>query len=281
MPSADAGAVRAGSQASVDGRGGVDGTVGADGRGAVDGAVAVPGAVLDAAAGPVGAGAPERIRVLVVDDHVLYRRGLEHVLELDDDIVIVGEAADGSEAIARAEELLPDVVLMDVRMPRRSGIEACAAIREVAPSARILMLTMSEDESDLFSAVQAGANGYLLKDVPGEEIAASLRAVHGGQSLISPSMASHLLAEFAALSRRGATREDAPAVPAPRLTARELEVLRLVARGRSNRDIAGELWISENTVKNHVRNLLEKLQLHSRMEAAMYAVKEKLLDPSP
>ena len=225
---------------------------------------------------PVGGGEP--IRVLVVDDHVLYRRGLERVLELEEDIVIVGEASDGAEAVARAEELVPDVVLMDVRMPRSSGIEACVAIREVAPSARIVMLTMSEEEADLFSAVQAGANGYLLKDVPGEEIAASLRAVHGGQSLISPSMASHLLAEFAALSRRGAAR-DAAAVPAPRLTARELEVLRLVARGRSNRDIAGELFISENTVKNHVRNLLEKLQLHSRMEAAMYAVKEKLLDP--
>jgi two-component system NarL family response regulator len=225
---------------------------------------------------PAGGGEP--IRVLVVDDHVLYRRGLERVLELEEDIVIVGEASDGAEAVARAEELVPDVVLMDVRMPRSSGIEACVAIREVAPSARIVMLTMSEEEADLFSAVQAGANGYLLKDVPGEEIAASLRAVHGGQSLISPSMASHLLAEFAALSRRGAAR-DAAAVPAPRLTARELEVLRLVARGRSNRDIAGELFISENTVKNHVRNLLEKLQLHSRMEAAMYAVKEKLLDP--
>lgn len=246
---------------------------------ALDGRVRQDGAGTLPAAPDAGPSAADPIRVLVVDDHVLYRRGLERVLELDDDIVIVGEAGDGSEAIARAEELLPDVVLMDVRMPRRGGIEACAAIREVAPSARILMLTMSEEEADLFSAVQAGANGYLLKDVPGEEIAASLRAVHGGQSLISPSMASHLLAEFAALSRRGAAPRDVPAVPAPRLTARELEVLRLVARGRSNRDIAGELWISENTVKNHVRNLLEKLQLHSRMEAAMYAVKEKLLEP--
>ncbi|MEJ5946157.1 response regulator transcription factor [Pseudokineococcus basanitobsidens] len=250
----------------------------ADGAGSPTGGT--PLAVAEQADEPaVADAAAEPIRVLVVDDHVLYRRGLERVLELEDDVVIVGEAGDGSEAIARAEELLPDVVLMDVRMPRRSGIEACAAIREVAPSARIVMLTMSDEEEDLFSAVRAGAVGYLLKDVPGEEVAAGLRAVHGGQSLISPSMASHLLAEFAALSRRGAAEADVPAVPAPRLTARELEVLRLVARGLTNRDIAGQLWISENTVKNHVRNLLEKLQLHSRMEAAMYAVRARLLDP--
>ncbi|WP_445262975.1 response regulator [Pseudokineococcus sp. 1T1Z-3] len=244
------------------------------------------GVVGDGAAGfPPAAERPETstdaalIRVLVVDDHVLYRKGLERVLELEDDIRIVGEASDGAEAVARAEELLPDVVLMDVRMPKSTGIEACAAIRASVPSTRIVMLTMSDEEEDLFSAVRAGAVGYVLKDVPGEEVAAGLRAVHGGQSLLSPAMASHLISEFAALTRHEAERVEAPAVPAPRLTARELEVLRLVARGMSNRDIAGELWISDNTVKNHVRNILEKLQLHSRMEAAMYAVRARLVEP--
>jgi len=219
----------------------------------------------------------ERIRVLVADDHVLYRRGLEMVLGAEDDIEIVGEAGDGAEAVARAVDLLPDVVLMDVRMPRRSGIEACSDIKSAVPSARIVMLTISDEESDLFEAVRAGANGYLLKDVPGEDIAEGIRAVVGGQSLISPSMAGALLAEFTALSKRSTEQAR---VPVPRLTERELEVLRLVARGMANKDIAVSLFISENTVKNHVRNILEKLQLHSRMEAVVYAVREKILDLS-
>jgi two-component system NarL family response regulator len=217
----------------------------------------------------------EPIRVLVADDHALYRRGLEMVLSAEPDIEIVGEAGDGAEAIAQARELLPDVVLMDLRMPRRSGTEACTAIKDVAPTTKIVILTISDDETDLFEAVRAGANGYLLKDVPGEEIADGIRAVHGGQSLISPSMASALLTEFAAMSRRP---EQRPHVPVPQLTDREMQVLRLVGRGMANRDIARELFISENTVKNHVRNILEKLQLHSRMEAVVFAVRENILD---
>jgi two-component system NarL family response regulator len=160
-------------------------------------------------------------------------------------------------------------------MPRRSGIEACLAIKELVPSTKIVMLTISDEESDLYDAVRAGANGYLLKDVPAEEIADGLRAVHAGQSLISPSMASKLLSEFALMIKK---HEERPTMPVPRLTERELEVLKLVARGMANKDIAKALFISENTVKNHVRNILEKLQLHSRMEAAMYAVREKILD---
>ncbi|MGL5859039.1 MAG: response regulator [Angustibacter sp.] len=222
-----------------------------------------------------GVRGPEAIRVLVADDHALYRRGLEMVLGAEEGIEIVGEAGDGAEAIRRVEELLPDVVLMDIRMPRRSGIEACTAIKDVVPSTKIVILTISDDESDLYEAVRAGANGYLLKDVPGEEIAAGIRAVAEGQSLISPSMASKLLTEFASMIKKS---EQRPQLPVPRLTERELEVLRLVARGMGNREIAGELFISENTVKNHVRNILEKLQLHSRMEAVMYAVREKILD---
>ena len=225
---------------------------------------------------PDGSGASgEPIRVLVADDHVLYRRGLEMVLGQEPDIAIVGEAGDGVEAIARTEELLPDVILMDVRMPRRSGIEACSAIKELAPSTKIIMLTISDEENDLYEAVRAGANGYLIKDVPGEEIVSGLRAVYAGQSLISPSMASKLLSEFALMIKR---QDERPTAPAPRLTERELEVLKLVARGMANKDIARQLFISENTVKNHVRNILEKLQLHSRMEAAMYAFRERILD---
>jgi len=221
----------------------------------------------------------EPIRTMIVDDHALFRRGLEIVLVTEPDIEVVGEASDGAEAVEKAGESLPDVVLMDVRMPRSSGIEACRAIKTVAPSARIVILTMSDEEDDLFEAIKAGASGYLLKDIPLDEVAEAVRAVHGGHSLISPSMAGKLLTEFATLARREDT-EPPQQLPAPKLTDREMQVLKLVARGMNNRDIAKELFISDNTVKNHVRNILEKLQIHSRMEAVMVAVREKLIELS-
>ena len=227
--------------------------------------------------GDAGTRRPDPIRALIVDDHALFRRGLEMVLDTEDDVEVVGEASDGTEAVEKAGESLPDVVLMDIRMPRSSGIEACRAMKEVAPSAKIVMLTISDEEEDLFEAIRAGASGYLLKDIPLDEVADVVRAVHGGQSLINPSMAAKLLTEFAALARRDGG-DRAQEVPAPRLTDREIEVLKLVARGMNNRDIAKELFISENTVKNHVRNILEKLQIHSRMEAVMIAVRQKLIE---
>jgi two-component system NarL family response regulator len=140
------------------------------------------------------------------------------------------------------------------------------------------MLTISDEEADLFEAIRAGASGYLLKDIPLDEVADTVRAVDGGQSLINPSMAGKLLTEFAVLARREAASEPPQQVPAPKLTDREMQVLKLIARGMNNRDIAKELFISENTVKNHVRNILEKLQIHSRMEAVMVAVREKLIE---
>jgi len=261
IPSAtERGPLEVGDRISVTSEDGLTVTIGED-EGA-DGAAAAPGG---------------KMRVLVVDDHMLYRRGLEMVLATEDDVEIVGEASDGVDAIAKAEQLQPDLVLLDVRMPRRSGVQACSEIKRVAPGCRIIMLTASHEHSDLFEAVRAGATGYLLKDVPAEEIADGLRAVMGGQSLISPSMAGALLTEFASLSRRPPERSE---VPAPRLTPREIEVLRLVATGMFNKDIAAQLFISDNTVKNHVRNILEKLQLHSRMEAVMYAVRERMIDPT-
>ena len=230
-----------------------------------------------AAATPAaGAGlAVEPIKVLVVDDHALFRRGLQMVLEQEPDIEVVGEASDGSEAVQKAADTLPDIVLMDVRMPKRGGIDACTMIHETVPSAKIIMLTISDEEADLYDAIKAGAMGYLLKEISIEEVASAIRAVHGGQSLISPSMASKLLTEFASMIKK---TDDRQQVPTPRLTDREMEVLKLVAKGMNNRDIAKQLFISENTVKNHIRNILEKLQLHSRMEAVVYAVREKLLE---
>jgi DNA-binding NarL/FixJ family response regulator len=218
---------------------------------------------------------PDAIRVLIVDDHALFRRGLQMVLEQETDIVVVGEGGDGAEAVSKAQELMPDVVLMDVRMPKRGGIDATKQIKELLPHVKILMLTISDEEADLYDAIKAGATGYLLKEVSIEEVGAAIRSVQTGQSLISPSMASKLLSEFATMVKRADEKQSAPQ---PRLTDREMEVLKLVAKGRNNRDIAKELFISENTVKNHIRNILEKLHLHSRMEAVVYAVREKLLE---
>ncbi len=216
----------------------------------------------------------EPVRVLVVDDQELFRRGLIMLLGGDIDIEVVGEAADGITATELAITTAPDVILLDVRMPRRTGVEACRAIKEAVPATKIIMLTVSDEEADLYESVKNGAAGYLLKDSSIEEVAQAIRVVNEGQSLISPSMAVKLIDEFKQMSKP--EREQGPAL---RLTERELEVLRLVAQGLNNKDIAKRLFISENTVKNHVRNLLEKLQLHSRMEAVMYAMREKLLDP--
>ena len=217
----------------------------------------------------------ETIRVVIVDDHALFRRGLDLVLSEEPDIKVVGEAADGIEAVHRAEEMAPDVVVMDVRMPRSTGIEAARRIRERLPDTKVIMLTVSDSEEDLYAAVKAGASGYLLKEISIEELADAVRAVARGHSLISPSMASKLLTEFNALVQQAEERHRSFL---PSLTERELDVLKLVAKGLSNREISEELYISENTVKNHVRNILEKLHLHSRMEAVVYAMREKLLD---
>ncbi|WP_246004826.1 response regulator transcription factor [Nocardioides marmorisolisilvae] len=218
-------------------------------------------------------GASEPVRVVVVDDQELFRRGLTMLLGVEPDIEVVGEAGDGVSAVELVAATTPDIVLLDVRMPKRSGLEACMRIKEQAPSTRIIMLTVSDEEGDLYEAVKNGASGYLLKDSSIDEVAQAVRVVAEGQSLISPSMAAKLIDEFKEISR--ADREPGNA---PRLTDRELEVLRLVAKGMNNREVAKQLFISENTVKNHVRNILDKLQLHSRMEAVMYAVREKLLD---
>ncbi len=213
--------------------------------------------------------------MLIADDHAVFRRGIRAILDHASDIEVVGEAADGAAAEDAAASLQPDVILMDVRMPGGSGIEAAGRIKARQPGAAILMLTASEDESDLFEAIKAGATGYLLKEISVEEVCDAVRAVAAGQSRLAPRMASKLLSEFATLSQR---TSEAGAQPPVRLTDREMDVLRLVAKGLTNREIAKELFISENTVKNHVRNILEKLHLHSRMEAVVYAVREKLLE---
>ena len=215
------------------------------------------------------ANSEDKIRVLLVDDQELFRRGISMVLGLEPDIDIV-EATDGDDALAKVAAAPPDVALLDVRMPGLSGVELCAAVRAESPSTGVIMLTSSEEESDLYSSIKNGASGYLLKDSSIEQLGEAIRLVAGGQSLISPAMATKLLEEFVQISK--------PKDEKPTLTPREMEVLRQVARGLSNHEIGEELFISENTVKNHIRNILEKLQMKSRLEAVMYAVRSKMLD---
>lgn len=212
---------------------------------------------------------PNSISVLVVDDEELFRRGLRTVLDTEPGFTC-SEADDGVQAVARTADLAPDIVLMDVRMPNMGGIEAAARIREEAPSTRVIMLTASDDDDDLYAAVRAGANGYLLKDSSFDTVVEGVRAVARGESLINPSMATKLMAEFAAMA------EGRPTETTARLSDRELDVLRLVAQGRTNREAAAALNLSENTVKNHMANILDKLHLRSRVEAAIYALRSKL-----
>ena len=213
-----------------------------------------------------------RVRVLLVDEHALFREGLGLALAGIVDIDIAGEAVDGDDALERSVRLRPDVVVMDVRMPEGSGAGAIARIRAARPDIAVLVLTGSQDEEDLVDALRSGATGYLLKDASVEEVADAIRIVARGQGVISPTMTTKLLDRFGELLRR------APDDRESRLTVRELDVLRLVVKGLSNREIARDLFISQNTVKNHVRNILEKLHVRSRTEAATLAMRERLLD---
>jgi len=208
----------------------------------------------------------EPIRVLVADDHELFRRGLTIVLESEGDIMVVGQAPDGETAVAMVAELAPDVILMDVRMPHLDGIGATRRIRQAFPMSRIIMLTVSDEEEDLFDAIKAGANGYLLKEVSIEEVADTVRAAMAGANFLSPTMAAKLVGEFGSMveSLVMIGDESTAAGSATGLTPQELDVLKRVARGGSTSDIADQLSVSERAVRNHVANVLAKVQLRSR-----------------
>lgn len=218
----------------------------------------------------------EPVRILVCDDHVVFRRGVGLVLETEPDMEVVAEAADTEAAVASARELQPDVVLMDLRMPGGGGLEAIRRIRGERPGTKVIVLTVSDDDDDLFEAITAGAAGYLLKEVSIEGVGDAVRTVVAGHSLLSPAMTAKLLGGFAELANQAGVG-PAPG-PFSGLTDRELQALRGMARGLSNRAIAAELGIAENTVKNHVRGVLEKLHVSSRTEAALYAVRQGLTD---
>jgi DNA-binding NarL/FixJ family response regulator len=213
-----------------------------------------------------------RIRILVVDDHSLFRRGVWSLLQSQSDFDVVGEAATGREAEERARELMPDVILMDVSMPEGNGMETTRRIKDLLPYIRIVMLTASDEERDLFEAVKSGAQGYLLKKIQPEALFATVRGVMRGEASISHSMAAKILGEFSRLARGEA--EPPYAV----LTPRERAVLELIAQGKTNKEVACALSIAENTAKNHLRNILEKLHLENRVQAATFALRHNLTD---
>jgi len=210
----------------------------------------------------------DRIRVLLVDDHQLFRRGVASLLAGREDIEVVGEANNGAEALDRARELMPDVILMDIKMPQLDGLSATKQLKAEMPYVRIMMLTVSETDEDLFEAIKAGASGYLLKNVDPNYLIACVQQVQRGEVPIAPTMAAKILRELTS-----PTESSFQA-----LTGRERQVLELLAGGLANKEIAFQLKISENTVKNHLRNILEKLHLQNRVQAALYAVRMGLTD---
>jgi DNA-binding NarL/FixJ family response regulator len=212
------------------------------------------------------------LRVLIVDDHDLFRTGLRNLLE-EQGILVIGEAAAGNEAIRAVRELAPDVVVMDLNMPGMSGVEATRHITGVAPLTRVLVLTISDQDNDVLDAILAGACGYLLKDSSIQDLMAGIRAASIGESLISPHIAAKVLRRVRSTSTVPAIAETIRA----ELSDREIEVLKLIANGKDNAQIAGELHISPKTVKNHISNILMKLQIDNRIQAAVYAVKSGIV----
>jgi NarL family two-component system response regulator LiaR len=212
----------------------------------------------------------DRIKVLIVDDHGVVRQGLRTYLDLLDDIEIVGEAENGVEAVAQVEKHRPDVVLMDLVMPEMDGIEATCRIGTISPETKVIVLTSFTEDDQVFPAIQAGAAGYLLKDVSPTDLANAIRAVHRGEAQLHPDVTKKLMGQFVNLTAE-------PAAAPGELTARELEVLCLVAQGMTNRQVAQALTISAKTVKTHVSNILSKLHLVDRTQAAIYAYKHGLM----
>ncbi len=225
---------------------------------------------------------PTTVRVVVVDDQKLMRDGLTSLLSLQEGIDVVGDAANGQEAVERALALRPDVVLMDVRMPVMDGVLATAQIRRQLPHCQVLMLTTFDDEESIVAALQAGASGYLLKDIPAQHLAQAIHLTHKGIYQLDPSIAGKLIGALVNPQRLGTP--GSPSLPTPTtsppaldLTEREIEVLRLIAQGATNREIADRLVISEGTVKNHVSNILSRLGLRDRTQAALFARDRQLL----
>ncbi|WP_028307569.1 response regulator [Desulfitibacter alkalitolerans] len=212
------------------------------------------------------------IKVLLVDDHPLITEGLEKILSFDDAIQVVGKANDGDQAIEIAKDVKPDVVVMDINMPGIDGIEACMRIRDMLPGTEVIALTVCEEEDRILQILKAGAKGYFLKDVETERLIDAIKNVQKGQSFIHPQIAAKVLNSYTTLASR--QNRD---FKGNELTDRELELVKLMAKGLSNKEIASALYISEKTVKNHITNILRKLDLRDRVQVAIWAIKEKLI----
>lgn len=215
------------------------------------------------------------LRILLVDDHTLFRCGLAALLDQRPDFQVVGEAGNGLEAVDAARQTVPDVILMDVHMPQCGGLQAMSLIKREMPHVRVIMLTVSDHDADLFAAIKQGADGYLLKNLEPGQLFEQLAGARRGEAAITGTIATKILQEF---------RQPEDPAPAPEtgeaLTVREIEVLQWIAEGATNRQIAEALFITENTVKIHLRNILEKLHLHNRIQAAVYAVRKGLVEES-
>jgi NarL family two-component system response regulator LiaR len=212
----------------------------------------------------------DKIEVLIADDHPVVRQGLRALLELEEDIEVVGEAQDGVEAVEKVEELVPDVVLMDLAMPRLEGVTATRRIKEISPKTRVLVLTSYAEDEQVFGAMKAGATGYLLKDVEPQELIQAIRCTQRDEPVLSPLIAKKLIGEISQPKAK-------QSIPQANLTPKEREVLGLVAKGKSNKEIADSLSLSEKTVKNYIGNILSKLYLSNRTEAALYALQHGLV----
>ena len=211
----------------------------------------------------------EKITVLIVDDHAIVRQGLRTYLDLQSDIQVVGEAADGQQAIDKVRDLLPDIVLMDMVMPNMNGVDATREVTSISPSTKVIVLTSFSEDEQVFASIKAGAQGYLMKDVLPQELVRAIRTVHKGEAQLDPEIARKLMHEFS---------NPQPSKPKHDLTERELEVLRLISLGKTNKDISEDLVLSEKTVKTHVSNILQKLHLSDRTQAAVYALRQKIVD---
>ncbi|MBC7265266.1 MAG: response regulator transcription factor [Chloroflexi bacterium] len=212
----------------------------------------------------------DKISVLIADDHTLFRKGVRKMLEAEEDMEVVGEAATGREALEQARALMPDIIIMDIQMPDLNGIEATRTIHREMPHIGIIFVTMFEDDEFVYQGLQAGGRGYILKDADPETMLRAIRAVAHGESLLGPTIAQKALRQFAALPGKQTPLVDD-------LTPREQEVLRLIAEGRSNKEIAGVLCLSEKTVKNHINNIFSKLHVYDRTQAMLYAIRKGLV----
>jgi len=218
------------------------------------------------------------IRILIADDHQLLRQGIRNFLALEPDFDIIGEAVDGEEAVAKAQAMLPDVLLLDINMPKLTGIEVAGKLKQLCPTVRVMALTIHDDENYMMKMIQSGAAGYLLKDVEPSVMVQAIRRIYAGESFVEPSLTKKL---FHGITNREELRPSLPTHPPQeidRLSAREIEVLQLIGRGMSNAEIARELFLSEKTVKNHLTNIFRKIQVTDRTQAVLYAIKHKIVN---